>query len=119
MKLNRKVLATIIIVVVLILSSVYVFSLTDEKNIDNKPPTIDTITGDITGNKGNTITIFFNGNWVKDVTDTGYITGKVGICAWDAFNYTNEYWFDKIGLYYPWKSHKQRYTKLLFNPLVL
>jgi hypothetical protein len=50
---------------------------------------------------GNTITIFFNGNWVKDVTDTSHTTGKVGICAWDAFNTTNEYWFDDIALYYP------------------
>lgn len=57
MKLNLKALATIIMAV-LILSSVYVISFADEENIDNTPPTIDTITGDITGNKGNTITIF-------------------------------------------------------------
>lgn len=50
---------------------------------------------------GNTIRIFFNGNWVKDKTDTSHTTGKVGICAWDIFNTTNEYSFDNIGLFYP------------------
>ena len=86
MKLNLKILATIIIAV-LILSSVYVISFNDDKNIDNKPPTIDTIMGDITGNKGNKITIFvtFSDNtnvtnatlYYRTVSDTDWVSKSI------------------------------------------
>ncbi len=56
MKLNLKILA-ILIIAVLLISSVYVIFFTNEKNIDNDPPNIDTITGNTSGKKGDFITI--------------------------------------------------------------
>ncbi|MCK4903024.1 MAG: hypothetical protein KAS76_06650, partial [Thermoplasmatales archaeon] len=55
MKLNLKILATIIIVIILV-SSVYVIFFTGE-DVDNEPPSIDTITGNTTGKTGESITI--------------------------------------------------------------
>ena len=56
MKLNLKVL-TILIISILLISSIYFVFFTEGKNIDKNSPTIDTITGDITGKKGDIITI--------------------------------------------------------------
>lgn len=62
-------IATIIVVAILLTSSVYVIFFTSEENngdddngnngedVDNEPPTIDTITGDTAGKKGEKITI--------------------------------------------------------------
>ncbi len=72
MKLNLKILATLIIAVLLI-SSVYVIFFTNEKNIDNDPPNIDTITGNTSGKKGDftTISVAFSDN-VKVTNATIY-----------------------------------------------
>jgi len=85
-KLNLKVLA-LIIIAVLILSSVYVIYFNDEENMDDESPNIDTITGDITGNKGNTITIFvtFSDNtnvtnatlYYRTVSDTDWVSKSI------------------------------------------
>jgi len=70
MKLNLPLqIATIIVVAILLTSSVYVIFFTGEEkkdiiengkngeDVDNEPPTIDTITGDTAGKKGDIITI--------------------------------------------------------------
>lgn len=56
MKLNLKTLATLLIAILLI-SSVYVIFFINEENVDSGCPTIDTITGNITGKKGEIISI--------------------------------------------------------------
>ena len=59
MKLNLKILTiTILIISILILSSIYFVFFTEGKNIDNNSPTIDFITGDVTGKKGDIISIY-------------------------------------------------------------
>ena len=55
MKLPLKI-AVVIVIAILLTSSVYVIFFTGE-DVDNKPPTIDAITGDATGEKGESITI--------------------------------------------------------------
>ena len=57
MKLNLKTLATTAIIAILLISSVYIIFFTNEENIDNESPVIDTITGDTAGKKGEKITI--------------------------------------------------------------
>ena len=56
MKLNLKILSAIIIAILLI-SSIYIIFFTNEENIDDEPPKIKDITRDISGKKGDTITI--------------------------------------------------------------
>jgi hypothetical protein len=56
-KLNLKVLS-LVIIAVLIISSVYAIFSNEEENIDDTPPIIVTIAGDLSGNKGETVTIF-------------------------------------------------------------
>ena len=58
MKLNLKTSVVLLIIVVLIISSAYVILSYNEKNIDNKPPTIKSITGNLTGKTGDTVTIY-------------------------------------------------------------
>jgi len=50
---------------------------------------------------GSTISIYFNGNHIKDVTDNSYLYGKVGIFGYDDGNLSipNEFWFDNASLY--------------------
>jgi hypothetical protein len=55
-KLNLKILATIIIVILLV-SSIYTIFFILDINADNEAPIIDTITGHAVGNKGGKITI--------------------------------------------------------------
>jgi len=57
-KINLKTIIALLIIVVLIISSGYIILSFDEKNVDNKPPTIETITGNLTGKKGDKITIY-------------------------------------------------------------
>jgi hypothetical protein len=56
-KLNLKAFVTIFIIGILLISSIYVIYLTDEENEDNKLPSIENITGDISGKLGDIITI--------------------------------------------------------------
>lgn len=56
MKLILKI-AGVIVIAILLVSSVYVIFFTGE-DVDNEPPSIDTITRDTTGKKGESITIF-------------------------------------------------------------
>ena len=56
MKSNLKILLTIIIVIILT-SSVYIILFTNKENVDNKLPEINSITRDISGKIGDTITI--------------------------------------------------------------
>ena len=57
MKLNLRTLV-ILIIAILLISSVYIVFFTEGKTIDNERPVIDDITGNITGKKGETITIY-------------------------------------------------------------
>jgi len=55
-KLNLKLLS-VIIIVVLVISSTYVIFFTNEENVDDEPPEITFITGELSVKKGDTITI--------------------------------------------------------------
>ena len=58
MKLNLKLLATLLVIVILLLTSIYIVYFTDEDNSDNGLPSIKNVTGDISGKKGEIITIY-------------------------------------------------------------
>ncbi|UCD14440.1 MAG: hypothetical protein JSW60_03225 [Thermoplasmatales archaeon] len=69
MKLNLKTTVALLIIVVLIISSAYVIFFFYEKNVDNKPPTIDTITENLSGKKGDIITIYVTFSDDNNVTN--------------------------------------------------
>jgi hypothetical protein len=74
-KLNLKILLTLI-VVILIISSAYIIFFTSTENVDNKPPIINTVTGNITGKKGDTINIYatFSDNFAVTYAELYYRT---------------------------------------------
>ena len=55
--MNLKTLILIIVAIIVIISAYIIFT-NDEDNKEDLPPTIDSITGNATGKKGETITIF-------------------------------------------------------------
>ena len=57
MKFNLKIILTLFIMVILIISSIYVIYFTNGENIDNELPSINNVTEDISGKKGEIITI--------------------------------------------------------------
>ena len=85
-KKNLKLL-TIFIISILLISSIYFVFFTEGKNIDNIPPTIDNITGNITGKKGDIISIYvtFSDNievsnatiYLKTKSDTEWISESI------------------------------------------
>ena len=58
MKLKLKLLLPLLIIIFLLSSLIYVFCLTDKENTDNERPSINNVTGDISGKKGEIITIY-------------------------------------------------------------
>jgi hypothetical protein len=92
-KLNLKTLLTLV-VVILVISSAYVIFFTSTENVDKKPPIINIVTGNVTGKKGETITIHaaFSDNvavayaelYYRTITDTNWnsksiLSGSVNI----------------------------------------
>jgi hypothetical protein len=57
-KLILKILAVVLIIAILLFSSIYILYFTDEENTENELPSINFITGDISGKQGDIITIF-------------------------------------------------------------
>ena len=57
MKLNLKILFTLIIIIIIV-TSVYIFYFSEEEQIDNKPPEIISVTENISGILGDKIKIF-------------------------------------------------------------
>jgi hypothetical protein len=93
-KLNLKILTTLLIIVILLLSSIYIIYFPNDDNSDNERPSIGDVTGDISGKKGEVITIYatFSDNievtkaklYYRTNTDTEWISksilsGKVDI----------------------------------------
>jgi hypothetical protein len=76
-----------LVVVILVISSAYIIFFTSTENVDNEPPTINTVTGNITGKKGETITIhaIFSDNvavayaelYYRTITDTNWYSKSI------------------------------------------
>ena len=78
---------SIIIIVILIISAAYIVFFTNGEDVDNDPPKITNITGDISGKKGDTISIYvtFSDNikvtsakiYYKQITDNEWISKSI------------------------------------------
>ncbi len=83
MRLNLKLLI-IFIIAILLISSVYIVFFTIGKNVDNKPPSIDSITGDAIGKNGDIITILVTFSDNIKVTNATLYYKKTSDTDWNS-----------------------------------